>query len=649
MAHNNEFNFRCKLAAFIAPVLIAGADESKDEVSVWQVGSSFINDSNLAVDFFDDLLSFFEFVLYFDCNTVIYVDDLKHKGQIIVSFLMREMGYKPAINPDTHFFCKNQDIQKNEFSLLCADNNEWYVLTVRGIKKNLIQFRDSKKLLPFKFEEIRESFGMPDELKTEEINFENHKFGSPITEFEKTEIWKRTCILKLALREFDRRRNLNITIGQCCMSDFKRRFNAGEGKQRLFNNMFPNLFEFKTPDGWKIKSAGEFITRCYQSGWCYLNPKYQGQILEYGASVDCNSLYPYVMSEKSKNIYPTGEPKFWTGPEIPLGAMEGVYFIHLRASFKLKDGHFPCVKTNTDILKNRYKWLESSAVYYNDTWHDDFIDKRGNKHKILTDLFFTKVDFGLFVEHYDIEEMKIIGGVYFPKNQCYNWLFNCYIYPYYKLKKESKGAQRQIAKMFLVNLSGKFAASRTICSRYPVLNKETGIIEYELTQDVQERSNPGYIAVGAMITAYGRKFIVDIAHKNAESFIYADTDSFHGLQDGTFKGIKFGEELGEWKVENMWPRGYFYRQKSYVLDDPKELKLICAGMNDELKSVFKHSIKQDLKPEEVKKMHYINRKFYESKPDLDSLSQGLKLYGNKVIRAVKGGAVYETTEYEILY
>lgn len=647
MANLNEFNFRCKLAAFIAPALIAGDDESEDQVGVWQVGSTFL-DSNLSVDFFDDLASFLEFVFCFEANTVVYVDDLKHKGQIIVSFLMREMGYKPALNPENNFL-PNKNLDKKQFTLLCADNGEWYTLTVRGeYKKMLVQFRDAQKLLPFKFEEIRESFNLPDELKTKNINFEKHQIGSPASEVEKEEIWKRVNIIKLALCEFDKRRNLNITIGQCCMSDYKRRFSQGE-KTGLFSSMFPNLYKIETPKRWKIRSAGEFIGRCYQSGWCYLNPRFQGQILEYGASVDCNSLYPYVMSSKSGFKYPTGKPLFWEGSEIPLQAMEGIYFIHLRAAFKLKDGHFPCIKTNTDILKNRYKWLESSAVYYNDMWHDDFIDKRGNKHRILTDLYLTKVDFGMFVEHYDIEELKIIGGCYFSANQCYEWLFDKYISPYYKLKKESKGAQRQIAKLFLVNLSGKFAASKTIGSRFPVLNSETGIIEYALSENVEERSNPGYIAVGAMITAYGRKVIVDIAHKNKDSFVYADTDSFHGLQEGTFKGINFGDALGEWKTENIWPRGFFYRQKSYVLDDPKGLKVICAGMNDELKEMFKHGIKQDLPPEAVRKLHRLNKEFYNSRPDINALSQGLKLHGNKGIRAVKGGAVYEYTDFEILF
>ena len=170
-----------------------------------------------------------------------------------------------------------------------------------------------------------------------------------------------------------------------------------------------------------------------------------------------------------------------------------------------------------------------------------------------------------------------------------------------------------------------------------------------MNDDLVERSNPGYIAVGSLITAYGRKIVTDVAHANAKTFIYADTDSFHGLQSGTFKGIKFGRELGEWKVEANWPRGFFYRQKSYVLQTPNEIKLVCSGMNDNLKEMFIHGIKQDLKPDQVRQLHKINREFYNSKPDLSSLSQGLKLFGNKTIRAVKGGAIYEDSNFEILF
>ena len=644
MSQINDFKFENKFACFIAPALIkAGADE---QIGVYQIALSKIGFSNLETIFFDDLNEFFEFIFQLPKNSLFYLDDLKHKGQILVSFLMRELKFNPALNKEKTFR-KNNELKKKEFNLLCADNSEWYVLNIRPSDKQSIQFRDSKKLLPFNFEEIRSSFEFDEELKPEKIDFEKHNFFEPVSEFEKTEIWKRVNILKLALNEFEKKRELKLTIGQSCLSEFKRGFNAAD--HHLYGNMFPNLFKIETPDGWKIKNAGEFILKTYSSGWCYLNPKYQGEILSYGSSIDCNSLYPFCMSMKSGFKYPTGKPKFWSGPEIPVEASEGIYFVHIRAAFKIKDGHFPCIKTNTDVLKNRYKWLENSSVFFNDAWHDYFFDKKGNCHRILTDLYLTNVDFGIFAKHYDIEQLKIIEGIYFPKNQCFDWLFEHYIAPYYAAKKHATGARRQIAKLFLVNLSGKFAASRTIGSRFPVLDSETGIIEYELNDNLVERSNPGYIAVGSLITAYGRKIVTDVAHENAKTFIYADTDSFHGLQSGTFKGIKFGRELGEWKVETNWPRGFFYRQKSYVLQTPNEIKLVCSGMNDNLKEMFIHGIKQDLKPEQVRQLHKINREFYNSKPDLSSLSQGLKLFGNKTIRAVKGGAIYEDSNFEILF
>ena len=75
------------------------------------------------------------------------------------------MNFTPAIEPETKFFLPARDMGENQFTLLCADNSEWYNLTVRGFKKNVIQFRDAKKLLPFKFEEIRQSFNLPEDLK----------------------------------------------------------------------------------------------------------------------------------------------------------------------------------------------------------------------------------------------------------------------------------------------------------------------------------------------------------------------------------------------------------------------------------------------------------------------------------------------------
>ena len=648
MASKFEFDFKHKFAAVLAGSPVPDSDP--EQVAAWQIVLSNINDVGFGCGFFDSILDFLEYIEGLKKNVLVYFHDLKYAGQFIISELVNFLDYKPALF-DVDKWEPPSKMKRKSFSMVVADNGEWYIITIKLQGGKMLVLSDSSKLLPFKYDEIFHDFKLKEDLKLDKISIcENHKFGAPASEAELDELWKKANIIKCGLREFDKRRELKITIGQCCMSNFKKLCsNRRKIEKKKFSELFPNLYEIKTPEGFPQGSAGEFIARAYQSGWCYLNPEYKGRILKFGASADCNSLYPYVMSSKSGRRYPTGKPLFWKGRDIPDDAKKGIFYIHIKAAFKLKAGHFPCIRTNSDILQNRYKWLEDSSVFYNGKYYNYFFDSDGTKHRVLVDLYLSNVDLLLFFQHYEIHKLYICEGLYFPPKQCEIGLFDDYIFPYYKAKRESEGAPRQIAKLFLVNLSGKFAASRRINFRIPYIHDD-GTVTMELSSESEERKNAGYIAIGALITAYGREEILRIAHLNKANFIYADTDSIHGFQEGHFKGLKFGNDIGEWKFENIWARGWFYRQKCYILDDKKSgMKVTCAGMEDRLKEDLKIAIQQTATQEDWQRWDSAQRRFYRTKPDIDCLQKGLQLTGAKVLETVKGGAVYKKEKFEILY
>ena len=107
-------------------------------------------------------------------------------------------------------------------------------------------------------------------------------------------------------------------------------------------------------------------------------------------------------------------------------------------------------------------------------------------------------------------------------------IFDEYINKYAKIKKESKGALRELAKLFLNNLYGKLGSTDSSFKiAYVKEDKSIGFM-----QVVENEKKPGYIAIGSAITSYSRNFTIRDAQKNyygenKRGFIYADTDSIH--------------------------------------------------------------------------------------------------------------------------
>ena len=101
-----------------------------------------------------------------------------------------------------------------------------------------------------------------------------------------------------------------------------------------------------------------------------------------------------------------------------------------------------------------------------------------------------------------------------------------------KIKINSSGAIKQIAKLFLNNLFGKMATSPINMFKVPY--DDGGVIKYKVIKGYDK--NAGYIAIGSAITSYARNFTIRSAQQNYDSLIYADTDSIH-IKGHDVKGI----------------------------------------------------------------------------------------------------------------
>ena len=302
--------------------------------------------------------------------------------------------------------------------------------------------------------------------------------------------------------------------------------------------------------------------------------------------------------------------------------------------------------------------LETSDIYnYEDgRYYSEYYDFDGTLKPATVTLTMTQTDFKLFRDHYDLVDFKILDGCYFKSRI---GIFDDYIEKYKQIKLNSKGAKRELAKLFLNNLYGKMASSTNSNFKVAFVKEDKSI---GFNTVVANDKTPGYIAVGSCITSYARNFTIRAAQANyygpdQPGFIYADTDSIHcDLKPDLIKGIKVHpKNFCCWKLESCWDDGYFIRQKTYIehvthedcepIDNPY-YNIKCAGMPEHCKQLFLLSMlgateeqKSDLTVEE--------KDFISTKRSLEDFNIGLRVPGKLRPKRIRGGVLLVTTTYEM--
>lgn len=540
----------------------------------------------------------FDYLVSLNCNVVVYYHNLKFDGAFWLSYLLVDKKFTQAYDKigdkETDVKWKKQfKMFNNTFKYSISDRGTWYSIVVK-VKNHFIEIRDSLKLLPFSVKRIGESFG----TKHKKLDMEYTGFryaGCEITKEEQEYIANDVLVVKEALEIMFKQGHNKLTIGSCCLEEYKRICRSSLGIQLDYAEMFPNLYDFKIDkQEHKYDNAGDWLRKSYRGGWCYLVKGKENKIKTNGTTADVNSLYPSMMSSKSGNKYPIGLPKFWTGNFIPEEALKEnmYYFVRIKTRFYIKDNFLPFIQVKGDLKYKGTESLETSDVYNhdNDDYFPYYVDKEGNIQQAKVELTLTMTDYQLIKEHYELVDFEIIDGCYFYSMV---GIFDEYINKYAKIKKESKGALRELAKLFLNNLYGKMASSTDSSFKIAYVKDDKSI---GFMQVVENEKKPGYIAIGSAITSYSRNFTIRAAQKNyygaeKRGFIYADTDSIHcDLLPQEIKGIEVDDkEFCCWKLESCWDKAIFTRQKTYIehvthenlipLDESKQYNNIkCAGM-----------------------------------------------------------------------
>lgn len=526
--------------------------------------------------------SFFEEIKK-EVNPYIYFHNLKFDGEFILYYLMKN-GYEHV---------EKQEKRNNTFSTLISDMGLFYSIEVYfevGKKTKKVTFIDSLKIINQKVESMPKTFKIPEEKLEIDYNLPREK-GHILTDEEIAYVKNDVVIVAKALEYLFNMGLTRMTAGSNAL---------GEYKNIMKLNRFRALYK---PLSYEIDKD---IRQAYRGGFTFCNPEYKGKTTKEGEVLDVNSLYPSVMY---KEILPFGEPFFYEGKYVE-DKVYPLYIQRITCTFKIKEGKIPTIQ----IKHSRFV-------------ENEYLTDSGEEPVALT---LTNIDLKLFLEQYDVYNPVYESGWKFKGIR---GLFTKYIDKWIEVKNEAtisgnKG-MRQVAKIMLNSLYGKFSTSLDVQSKIPYL--EDDIVKYKLGE--KGKKEGVYLPMGAFITAYARdktirtsQAIKDYSIKKygIDMYCYSDTDSIHTLLP-IEELQKFCEiddvKLGAWKHESHFTKAKFIRQKTYLEEIEGEIKITCAGL-----------------PQNC----------YDQ-VTWENFKEGLKVDGKLAFKHVKGGVNLVPTEFTIKY
>lgn len=627
--------------------------KDQERTDVWAAG--YVELWTEDVKIFNCIEDYFSHLFSLNTDQITYFHNLKFDGAFILSYLLTELKLKQAckitkITPLTVEWLKAEEMENDTFKYLIAGQGQWYSITIKH-NDNLIEIRDSLKLLPFTLKRIGESFKTKHQKTTMEYVGYREPHGV-ITNDEREYISNDVLVLKEGLEKTFEEGHDSLTIGSCCLKEFKEGY-----YYPVWRQFFPNLAKIEIDkDTYGSSNADEYIRKSYKGGWCYVVKEKEKKIFRNGVTLDVNSLYPSVMSFSLGYTFPIGKPKFYSSNREPKNLLtknETYFFIRLRTRFKLKENMLPTIQIKNSFMYNNTEYLTTSDVLGDDgEYYDTYINYEGKTVPAIPELTLSKTDYILFKEHYELYDTEYLDYCTFVTE---GLIFDKYLNKYKEIKQNSTGAVRELAKLFLNNLYGKMATNTNSSFKYALV-KDGRVV---FTCIPEKNKKPVYIPIGSAITSYARDFTIRTAQKNyygpdKRGFIYADTDSIHcDLSIDEIKGVKLhNSDFGCWKCEGEWDEAIFTRQKTYIehivrkdgVDVEPFYDVKCAGMPPKCKDLFVHSMMGTLPEGELNKEE---KEFLKTKRTLTDFDIGLKVPSKLRPVTIIGGVVLVDTSYEM--
>lgn len=295
--------------------------------------------------------------------------------------------------------------------------------------------------------------------------------------------------------------------------------------------------------------ADEFFrtNHLYLGGKCLVNPLKRGVVQFNVYKYDVNSMYPAQMKSM---LYPYGAPKKRT------------------KYIKNNDIKVLCISAVCGrILSDKIPIFQ------------DFDSKEFESTLYISERFLIWEEELLELEKWYDLSYHIEYVLYYKAKPCQG--AKEFVDKFYEIKKNSKGAVKNGAKLELNSSYGKLAQKI-----------ERNLVQYELTEEgyvhlksigskTDEKSMLS-VLVGSRITALARvclmQYIREICHENVkDNFIYCDTDSVHALTEYKDTDEK---ELGKMKNEGVFKYALYLAPKSYLMQDYEgNYEVHCKGVN----------------------------------------------------------------------
>lgn len=502
-----------------------------DDCRVWawavsQVGDDGNVETGICIETFIEWLSR-------HCGDKVYFHNLKFDGKFIVSWL-EASGWL--------WIADDGEAWEGRYETLISDMNQWYQLKLWFSDTESVVMQDSLKVIPLPVEAVPRAFGL--DIGKLELDYETYREpGHELTDGEREYVLHDVRIMAKALGIMHSQGMDKMTAGSNAYADYK----GTLGGDKAFRRLYPE-------PGYDaaLREGG-----CYKGGFTAVNPLFEGKEVGEGISFDVNSLYPSVMACVHGEQLPYGEPLAYEGCYVP-DPDYPAYIQFLSIDFTVKPDHIPSIQ-----LKGSSRFGDTEYV-------------RDSDGMVSTCL--TSVDLELLFEQYDVNDVEYLYGFKFRTSQ---ELFTEYVAKWAGIKTQASldgnVGMRTIAKLQLNSLYGKLASNPVKQSRRPMLNPETGIVEYPLLPEEQVEAQ--YLPAAAFITSYARAFTIRASQANYARWLYSDTDSCYLVGTEPPEGIvEDPVELGAWKREHEFTRFKALRAKTYVFEEGGGLHVTCAGM-----------------------------------------------------------------------
>lgn len=517
----------------VEPMSVWAADfettTDADDCRVWAWAVCSVDDPD-HVETGNNIEGFMLWLSMHDGAKVLF-HNLKFDGKFITSHLLAS-GWAWTADKD--------DARPFTFTTLISDMNQWYQMQLY-FEDAAVTVQDSLKVINLPVAKIPKAFGLP--IEKLEIDYQTpREEGHVLTEEESAYVAHDVKIVAMGLKALYEQGLDRMTAGSNAFADYKGML----GGEKKYRDLFPEPVYDED-----IREGG-----CYKGGFTAANPLYAGREQGGGMSFDVNSLYPSIMASAHGEVLPFGDPVPYTGAYEPRRGFP-LYIQYLEADFQVKPDHIPSLQLKGNRLFGATEYVRDSLG--------------------MQLLCLTNVDLELFLEQYDIRDMRFIRGYAFRGSA---GLFREYVEKWTEVKTratlDGNDGLRTIAKLQLNSLYGKLATNPVKRGRKPVLGTD-GVVRYELLPE--EHAHAQYLPAGAFITSYARAYTIRASQANYDRWLYSDTDSCYLLGGEPPVGMEIDPvKLGAWKQEHSFDRFKAIRAKTYVFEEEGALNVTCAGM-----------------------------------------------------------------------